>query len=170
MGCPGRWWSHRPWGCSRKGWTWCLGTWFSVCSFPILTWYLLDAKMQPPGKIAAATVIRLEGRHKPIYHALSEYCSTQNTKHVCFFCISSYPGGFKQVTATQLHLKDPTAVSGLLKPLLLVIPEDIEKNLLQEIPQPRAVPRRLDEYTPEEIAAFPRVWTPQPENNENNAL
>uniref|UniRef100_A0A8C3GJW6 Mitochondrial ribosomal protein L13 n=1 Tax=Cairina moschata TaxID=8855 RepID=A0A8C3GJW6_CAIMO len=133
-------------------------------------WYLLDAKMQPPGKIAAATVIRLEGRHKPIYHALSEYCSTQNTKHVCFFCISSYPGGFKQVTATQLHLKDPTAVSGLLKPLLLVIPEDIEKNLLQEIPQPRAVPRRLDEYTPEEIAAFPRVWTPQPENNENNAL
>ena len=28
-GCPGRWWSHRPWGCSRKGWTWCLGTWFS---------------------------------------------------------------------------------------------------------------------------------------------
>lgn len=41
-----------------------------------------------------------------------------------------------------------------------VIPEDIEKNLLQEIPQPRIVPRRLDEYTPEEIAAFPRVWTP----------
>uniref|UniRef100_A0A8C3BEA0 Uncharacterized protein n=1 Tax=Cairina moschata TaxID=8855 RepID=A0A8C3BEA0_CAIMO len=21
-----RWWSHRPWGCSRRGWTWCLGT------------------------------------------------------------------------------------------------------------------------------------------------
>lgn len=41
-----------------------------------------------------------------------------------------------------------------------VIPEDIEKNLLQEIPQPRAVPKRLDEYTPEEIAAFPKVWTP----------
>lgn len=41
-----------------------------------------------------------------------------------------------------------------------VIPEDIEKNLLQEIPQPRAVPKRLDEYTPEEIAAFPKIWTP----------
>ncbi|NXX75430.1 RM13 protein, partial [Urocolius indicus] len=41
-----------------------------------------------------------------------------------------------------------------------VIPEDIQKNLLEEIPQPRVVPRRLDEYTPEEIEAFPRVWTP----------
>ncbi|NXB47576.1 RM13 protein, partial [Leucopsar rothschildi] len=41
-----------------------------------------------------------------------------------------------------------------------VIPEDIEKNLLQEIPQPRAVPKRLDEYAPEEIAAFPKLWTP----------
>ncbi|NXG06555.1 RM13 protein, partial [Sakesphorus luctuosus] len=41
-----------------------------------------------------------------------------------------------------------------------VIPEDIQKNLLEEIPQPRAVPKRLDEYTPEEIAAFPKVWTP----------
>ena len=20
---------RRPWGCSRKGWMWCLGTWFS---------------------------------------------------------------------------------------------------------------------------------------------
>jgi len=31
--------------------------------------------MQPPGKLAAVTIRRLEGRHKPIYHALSEYCS-----------------------------------------------------------------------------------------------
>ncbi|XP_010575269.1 PREDICTED: 39S ribosomal protein L13, mitochondrial isoform X4 [Haliaeetus leucocephalus] len=126
-------------------------------------WYLLDAKMQPPGKIAAATVIRLEGRHKPIYHALSD-CGDHvviiNTRHIAFSgnkweqkvysSHTGYPGGFKQVTATQLHLKDPTAV----------IPEDIQKNLLQEIPQPRAVPKRLDEYTPEEIAAFPKVWTP----------
>ncbi|NXG27002.1 RM13 protein, partial [Dromaius novaehollandiae] len=41
-----------------------------------------------------------------------------------------------------------------------VIPEDIQKNLVEELPQPRAVPKRLDEYTPEEIAAFPMVWTP----------
>uniref|UniRef100_A0A8B9T8W1 Uncharacterized protein n=1 Tax=Anas platyrhynchos TaxID=8839 RepID=A0A8B9T8W1_ANAPL len=25
-GCPGSWWSPRPWGCSGRGWTWCLGT------------------------------------------------------------------------------------------------------------------------------------------------
>jgi len=29
MGCPGRWWSHRPWRCSRNVWTLCWGTWFS---------------------------------------------------------------------------------------------------------------------------------------------
>ncbi|XP_010575266.1 PREDICTED: 39S ribosomal protein L13, mitochondrial isoform X1 [Haliaeetus leucocephalus] len=155
-------------------------------------WYLLDAKMQPPGKIAAATVIRLEGRHKPIYHALSD-CGDHvviiNTRHIAFSgnkweqkvysSHTGYPGGFKQVTATQLHLKDPTAIVKLTVYRMLpknlqrrtmmqrlhlfpedVIPEDIQKNLLQEIPQPRAVPKRLDEYTPEEIAAFPKVWTP----------
>ncbi|XP_010575267.1 PREDICTED: 39S ribosomal protein L13, mitochondrial isoform X2 [Haliaeetus leucocephalus] len=157
-------------------------------------WYLLDAKMQPPGKIAAATVIRLEGRHKPIYHALSD-CGDHvviiNTRHIAFSgnkweqkvysSHTGYPGGFKQVTATQLHLKDPTAIVKLTVYRMLpknlqrrtmmqrlhlfpedVIPEDIQKNLLQEIPQPRAVPKRLDEYTPEEIAAFPKVWTPGP--------
>lgn len=40
------------------------------------------------------------------------------------------------------------------------IPEDILKNLVEELPQPRKVPRRLDEYTQEEIEAFPRVWSP----------
>ena len=29
MGCPGKWWSHRPWRCSRNVWTFCWGTWFS---------------------------------------------------------------------------------------------------------------------------------------------
>jgi len=29
MGCLGRWWSHRPWRCSRNVWTLCWGTWFS---------------------------------------------------------------------------------------------------------------------------------------------
>ncbi|XP_040443587.1 39S ribosomal protein L13, mitochondrial [Falco naumanni] len=155
-------------------------------------WYLLDAKMQPPGKIAAATVMRLEGRHKPIYHALSD-CGDHvviiNTRHIAFSgnkweqkvysSHTGYPGGFKQVTATQLHLKDPTAIVKLTVYRMLpknlqrrtmmqrlhlfpddVIPEDIQNNLLQEIPQPRVVPRRLDEYTPEEIAAFPKVWIP----------
>ena len=29
LGCPERWWSHRPWRCSKKVWTLCWGTWFS---------------------------------------------------------------------------------------------------------------------------------------------
>ena len=29
MGCPERWWSHRPWRCSRNVWMLCWGTWFS---------------------------------------------------------------------------------------------------------------------------------------------
>uniref|UniRef100_A0A8C4JV24 Large ribosomal subunit protein uL13m n=1 Tax=Dromaius novaehollandiae TaxID=8790 RepID=A0A8C4JV24_DRONO len=163
-------------------------------------WYLLDAKMQPPGKIAAVTAVRLEGRHKPIYHALSD-CGDHvviiNTRHIAFSgnkweqkvysSHTGYPGGFKQVTATQLHMKDPTAIVKLTIYRMLpknlqrrtlmqrlhlfpddVIPEDIQKNLVEELPQPRAVPKRLDEYTPEEIAAFPMVWTPLPELDLNS--
>ena len=29
MGSPARWWSHRPWRCSRNIWTLCWGTWFN---------------------------------------------------------------------------------------------------------------------------------------------
>lgn len=38
--------------------------------------------MQPPGKIAAMTSIRLQGKHKPIYHALSEFELLHNIPHV----------------------------------------------------------------------------------------
>ncbi|MBV95771.1 39S ribosomal protein L13, mitochondrial, partial [Eschrichtius robustus] len=36
-------------------------------------WYLLDGKMQPPGKLAALASVKLQGLHKPMYHQLSEY-------------------------------------------------------------------------------------------------
>ncbi|KAI6075217.1 39S ribosomal protein L13, mitochondrial isoform X6 [Aix galericulata] len=128
-------------------------------------WYLLDAKMQPPGKIAAATVIRLEGRHKPIYHALSD-CGDHvviiNTRHIAFSGNKWEQKIVKLAVYRMLpkNLQRRTMMQRLHLFPEDVIPEDIEKNLLEEIPQPRAVPRRLDEYTPEEIAAFPRVWTP----------
>ncbi|XP_067837754.1 39S ribosomal protein L13, mitochondrial isoform X2 [Heptranchias perlo] len=125
-------------------------------------WYLIDAKMQPPGKIATMCSVRLQGKHKPIYHALSDcgdHVVVVNTRHIAFSgnkweqkvysSHSGYPGGFKQVTAAQLHQKDPTAA----------IPDEILKNLVEELPQPRHVPRRLNEYTQEEINAFPRLWT-----------
>uniref|UniRef100_A0A8D2B869 Uncharacterized protein n=1 Tax=Sciurus vulgaris TaxID=55149 RepID=A0A8D2B869_SCIVU len=34
-------------------------------------WYLLDGKMQPPGKLAALASIKLQGLHKPVYHQLT---------------------------------------------------------------------------------------------------
>ena len=93
--------------------------------------------------------------------------------------LTYYPGGFKQVTAAQLHRKDPVAIvklaiygmlpkslhrRTLMQRLHLFpdedIPEDILKNLTEELPQPRKVPRCLDEYTQEELEAFPRVWSP----------
>ncbi|XP_033022233.1 39S ribosomal protein L13, mitochondrial-like [Lacerta agilis] len=155
-------------------------------------WYLIDAKMQPPGKIAAITAIRLQGKHKPVYHALSDlgdHVVIINTRHIAFSgnkweqkvysSHTGYPGGFRQVTAAQLHLRDSTAIVklatyGMLPKNLLrrtmmqrlhifadyVIPEEMRKNLVDVLPQPRKVPKRLDEYTQEEIDAFPRLWNP----------
>ncbi|KAJ7338095.1 hypothetical protein JRQ81_010662 [Phrynocephalus forsythii] len=146
--------------------------------------------MQPPGKIAAMAALRLEGRHKPVFHVLSDlgdHVVIINTRHIAFSgnkweqktyaSHTGYPGGFRQVTARQLHIKDPTAVVRLaiygmlpknllrrtmMQRLLLfpdnVIPEDIRKNLVEELKQPRKVPKRLDEYTQEEIDSFPRIW------------
>ncbi|KAF7651675.1 hypothetical protein LDENG_00107400, partial [Lucifuga dentata] len=42
-----------------------------------------------------------------------------------------------------------------------LLPDDILANLTEELPQPREIPRKLSEYTQEEIDAFPRLWTPR---------
>ncbi|XP_053102593.1 39S ribosomal protein L13, mitochondrial isoform X2 [Hemicordylus capensis] len=155
------------------------------------SWYLLDAKMQPPGKIAAMAIIRLQGKHKPVYHALSDlgdHVVIINTRHIAFSgnkweqkvysSHTGYPGGFRQVTASQLHQRDPIAIVKLATYGMLpknlhrrtmmqrlhlfpddVIPDEIRKNLIEELPQPRKVPRKLDEYTQEEIDAFPKLWS-----------
>lgn len=44
------------------------------------------------------------------------------------------------------------------------LPDDIRANLTEELPQPRDIPRKLSEYTQEEIDAFPRLWTPYVEH------
>ncbi|XP_066235514.1 large ribosomal subunit protein uL13m isoform X1 [Saccopteryx leptura] len=85
-------------------------------------WYLLDGKLQPPGKLAAVASIKLQGLHKPVYHQLSDcgdHVVIMNTRHIAFSgnkweqkvysSHTGYPGGFKQVTAAQLHQKDPVA-------------------------------------------------------------
>ncbi|CAG00017.1 unnamed protein product [Tetraodon nigroviridis] len=152
------------------------------------SWFLIDARMQPPGKIATMCSVRLQGKHKPIYHALSESALvhhilvvTNDAEHSPNSVSNGYlyPGSFKQVTAAQLHHKDPTAivklaVYGMLPKNLHrrtmmqrlhlfpedVLPDDVLANLTEELPQPREIPRKLSEYTQEEMDAFPRLWTP----------
>ncbi|KAE8599581.1 hypothetical protein XENTR_v10017239 [Xenopus tropicalis] len=158
-------------------------------------WYLIDARMQPPGKVASLCAVHLKGKHKPMYHALSDcgdHVVVVNTRHIAFSgnkweqkvysSHSGYAGGFQQVTAAQLHQRDPTAIMKLavygmlpknlhrrtmMQRLHLFpeddIPEEIMKNLFAEIPQPRKVPRRLDEFSGEEINAFPKLWIPPPD-------
>ncbi|KAM9851635.1 large ribosomal subunit protein uL13m [Aulostomus maculatus] len=156
------------------------------------SWFLIDAKKQPPGKLASMCSVRLQGKHKPIYHAKSncgDHVVIINSKHIAFSgnkweqkVYSSHTGyadGFKQVTASQLHLKDPTAIVKLAVYGMLPrnlhrrtmmqrlhifpedeLPDDIRANLTEELRQPREVPRKLSEYTQEEIDAFPMLWTP----------
>ncbi|KAJ8353812.1 hypothetical protein SKAU_G00213790 [Synaphobranchus kaupii] len=156
------------------------------------SWFLIDARMQPPGKIATMCSVRLQGKHKPIYHALSDcgdHVVVMNTRHIAFSgnkweqkvysSHTGYPGGFKQVTAAQLHHKDPKAIIKLAVYGMLprnlhrrtmmqrlhlfpddVLPDDILENLTEELPQPRVIPRKLSEYTQEERDAFPMLWTP----------
>ena len=89
----------------------------------VRVWYLLDGKMQPPGKLAALASVRLQGLQKPVYHQLSDcgdHVVIMNTRHIAFSgnkweqkvysSHTGYPGGFKQVTAAQLHWKDPVAI------------------------------------------------------------
>ncbi|XP_063070744.1 39S ribosomal protein L13, mitochondrial [Engraulis encrasicolus] len=156
------------------------------------SWLLIDAKLQPPGKIATMCAIRLQGKHKPIYHALSDigdHVVVMNTRHIAlsgnkweqkiYSSHTGFPGGFKQVTAAQLHHKDPKAIVKLaiygmlpknlhrrtmMQRLHLFpeeeLPEEILRNLTEELTQPRTPPRGLNQYTQEEIDAFPRLWTP----------
>lgn len=49
------------------------------------------------------------------------------------------------------------------------LPDDIRANLTEELPQPREIPRKLSEYTQEEIDAFPRLWTPYAEHTQTRA-
>ncbi|XP_077127273.1 large ribosomal subunit protein uL13m isoform X2 [Ranitomeya variabilis] len=158
-------------------------------------WYVIDANMQPPGKIASICAAYLQGSHKPVYHAQSDcgdHVVVKNTRHIAFSgnkweqkvysSHTGYPGGFKQVPAFVLHRKDPTAIvrlatNGMLPKNLYRrtmmqrlhlfpeenIPEEILKNLVTELKQPRIIPRRMDEYSPEEIEAFPKLWIPAPD-------
>ena len=38
------------------------------------------------------------------------------------------------------------------------VPEDLLTNVSHTVEQPRRVPKRLDEYSKEEVEKFPKLW------------
>merc|ERR1712029_1284471 len=88
-------------------------------------------------------------------------------------------GGAKWIPAWQLHSRDPTLVlwkacynnvkGGLGRREFMArlhiypegletVPEEILRNVSHTVEQPRAVPKKLDQYTQEEIKEFPKLW------------
>lgn len=94
-----------------------------------------------------------------------------------YFHHTGFPGGASWTMAWELHEKDPTMIMKkaiyssldknltrrtLMERLHLFpdadIPEEIKANLSGQIRQLRPVPKTLDEYSPEEIKNFPKVF------------
>jgi len=153
-------------------------------------WWLYDAKWQCPFQSASIIVKYLEGRHKPVYHPLSDvgdHVIVINTKEIALegdlwrtfkhFHHTGYPGGFSATRLYKVHEVDPTkvlyqAVYSTMKGTLLRrprmaklhlvrdqnVPSDIVSNICGQIQQVRPVPRRLDEYTKEDLQHFPRLY------------
>ncbi|KAJ8033178.1 39S ribosomal protein L13, mitochondrial [Holothuria leucospilota] len=91
-----------------------------------------------------------------------------------------YPGGHSMTPAYEVHAKDPKkivhkAIYGMMPKHLHrrtmmtrlhlfpddIIPPEILENISEQIKPPIDAVRRLDEYTEEERAAFPRLFIPK---------
>jgi len=120
-------------------------------------WWLYDAKWQSPFKSAHVIVRYLEGRHKPIYHPLSDVGDQVvviNTKEIAMegdlwrtfkhFHHSGYPGGFSETRAYKVHDVDPTRI------LYKAVYHSMKGTLLR---RPRMAKLHLypDENVPEDI-------------------
>ncbi|KAK7502199.1 hypothetical protein BaRGS_00006563 [Batillaria attramentaria] len=154
------------------------------------TWWLYDAAHQCPNLSAHRVIPYLQGKHKPIYHPLSDvgdHVVVINTKEVAmqgeywrrfkYFHHTGYPGGFSEASAWRVHEIDPTRVmhqavycrlpgnllrKGLMRRLHLypddAVPDEIMENISDQIRQVQEIPKRLDEYTEEEIQEFPKLF------------
>ncbi|XP_014788926.1 39S ribosomal protein L13, mitochondrial [Octopus bimaculoides] len=87
------------------------------------TWWIYDASHQCPFKSAHMLAYVLQGRHKPIYHPLSDigdHVVVINTKHISmknelwrtwkYHHHTSYPKGKSITSAWRLHELDPTKI------------------------------------------------------------
>lgn len=151
-------------------------------------WYLVDARDQVNGRLAAYLAQILRGRTKPIYHQaddVGDYVVVINTRHIAltgskwknklYRHHTGYPGGLKSITAKDLHERDATrilwrAVYGMLpknnlrhrwmKRLYLF--EESEhpyaENIFAKLEGPAPLPKRLEEFSLEEIENYPKMF------------
>ncbi|KAL8598667.1 hypothetical protein ACOMHN_013550 [Nucella lapillus] len=99
-----------------------------------------------------------------------------------YFHHTGYPGGFSAASAWRVHEIDPTRIMhqavysrlrgnllrrGMVRRLHLFpddnVPEEVMANVSDQIRQVQAIPKRLDQYTEEEIEQFPKLFD-WPEN------
>jgi len=121
------------------------------------------------------------------YSDIGDHVVVFNTRHIAMrddfwrtfkhFNHTKYAGGFSRISAWRVHEEDPTRVlekacyqrlSGLkMKKTLMArlhlfpdedVPEDILKNVSGQIEQVQVVPKRLEDYSQEEIESFPRLF------------
>lgn len=151
-------------------------------------WYLVDAKDQINGRLAAYLSQILQGKTKPIYHHtddVGDYVVVINTRHIVLSGTkwknklyrhhTGYPGGLKSITAKELHKRDATrilwrAVYGMLpknnlRPIWmnrLFLFEDSEhpyaENIFAKLEGPAPLPKRLEEFSVEEIENYPKLF------------
>ena len=155
-------------------------------------WYLVDAKDQINGRLAAYLGQILQGKTKPIYHHqddVGDHVVVINTRHIIltgskwkkklYRHHTGYPGGLKAFTARDLHERDATrilwrAVYGMLpknnlRPIWmkrLHLFEESEhpfaENIFAKLEGPAPLPKRLEEFTLEEIENYPKLFWAMP--------
>ncbi|XP_013403021.1 39S ribosomal protein L13, mitochondrial [Lingula anatina] len=153
-------------------------------------WWLYDAHMQCPFKSSNKIAHYLQGKHKPVYHPLSQigdHVVVINSRHIALrddlwrtFIFSSHTGyrrGFTQRRAWVVHEEDPTEIirksvysrlpgnllrKGHMARLHIYpdenVPPDILKNVTDQLYPILSIPKRLDQYTEEEVRNFPKLF------------
>lgn len=86
-------------------------------------WFLVDAKGQTVGRLAAKVASILRGKHKPtftpnvdtgdhvvIINSSEVHFTRDKFRTKIYYHHTGYPGGIKAITAEHLHAKKPTEV------------------------------------------------------------
>ena len=129
-------------------------------------WYLIDAKAQLLGRLAARVTPLLIGKHKPIYKPSEYDCGdcviVINSQHVeltgdkwkrkLIRWHTGWPGGLKEFPAEHIHDKDPT------KLVRRAIWKMLPKNKLRNVRMERLHIFANDKH-PFDVQ-FPVLWEP----------